>query len=97
VVGTGRRTLLRSCPEAAMIPAEGGCGVASGGVSAVWSAIPGPGVRIPGAGTRVPGPEGRVLEAGVEMVLFGAECRELAREVVDLLQKCDVVGGVDQR
>jgi hypothetical protein len=85
VVGAGGRTLLRSCPEAAMVPAEGGCGVASGGGSAVWSAIPGAGVWMPGAGSRVPGAVGRVL--------LSAECRHLAREVVDLLQKCGVVGG----
>jgi hypothetical protein len=60
VVGAGWRTLLRFCPEAAMVPAEGGCGVASGGGSAVWSAIPGARVRIPGAGTRIPGAEGRI-------------------------------------
>jgi hypothetical protein len=77
-----------------MVPADGGCGVASGGGSAVWSAIPGAGVRIPGAGTRVPGAEGTVPEAGAETVLLGAECRHLAEEVVDLLQKCGVVGGL---
>jgi hypothetical protein len=62
----------------------------SEGGSSVWSAIPGAGVRIPGA-------EGRVPEAGAETVLLGAECCHLVREVIDLLQKCDVVGGVDQR
>jgi hypothetical protein len=31
VVGAGWRNLLRSCPEAAMVPAEGGCSVAPGG------------------------------------------------------------------
>jgi hypothetical protein len=35
---------------------------------------------------------GRIPEAGAETVLLGAECRLLAREVVDLLQKCGVVG-----
>jgi hypothetical protein len=92
MVGAGWRTLLRSCSEAVMVPAEGGCGVASGGGSAVWSAIPGAGVRMPCAGTRVPGAEGRVLWAGPETVLPGAECRHLAGEVVDLLQKCGVGG-----
>jgi hypothetical protein len=89
----GRGTLLRSVSEAALVPAEGGYGVATGGGSSVWSAIPGAGVRIPGAGTRVAGAEGRVPEAGAETVLLGAECRHLAREFVDLLQKCGVVGG----
>jgi hypothetical protein len=91
-VGAGLGTLLRSGSEAAMVPAEGGCGVASGRGSAVWSAIPGAGVWIPGAGTRVPGAVGRVPEAGAETVLLGAECRHLAGEVVDLLQKCGVGG-----
>jgi hypothetical protein len=95
VVGTGWSTLLRSCPEASMVPAEGGCDVASGGRSAVCSAIPGAGIS--GARTRVPGAERRVPEAGAEVVLLGAECRRLAREVVDLLQKCGVFRGVDQR
>jgi hypothetical protein len=93
VVGAGWRALLRSCPEAAMVPAEGGCGVASGEGSAVWWAIPGAGVPIPGAGTRVPGAEGRVPEADAETVHLGAECRHMAREVVDLLQKCGFFEG----
>jgi hypothetical protein len=93
VVGAGRSTLLRSGSQAAMVPAEGGCGVASGGGSAVRSAIPGTGARISGAGTRVPGAEGKVPEAGAEAVLLGAECRHVAEEVLDLLQKCGVVGG----
>jgi hypothetical protein len=97
VVGAGWRTLLRSCHEAVMVPAEGGCGVASGGGSAVWLAFPGAGAGISGAGTRVPGAEERVPEAGAEAVLLGAECRHLEGEVLDLLQKCGVVGGLDQR
>jgi hypothetical protein len=60
--------------------------------TSVWSAIPGAGVWIPRAGTRVPGAVGKVPEDGVETVLLGAECRHLAREVVDLLQMCGVVG-----
>jgi hypothetical protein len=92
VVGAGWSTLLLSCPEAAMVPAEGGCGVASGRGSAVWSAISGAGAGIFGAGTSVSGAEGRVPEAGAEAVLLGAECRHLAGEVPDLLQKCGVVG-----
>jgi hypothetical protein len=76
-----------------MVPAEGGCGVSSGGGSDVWSAIPGAGVRIPGAGKSVPGAEGRGPEAGAETVLLGSEYRHLAREVIDLLRKCGVVGG----
>jgi hypothetical protein len=87
VVGAGWRTLLRTCPEAVMVPAEGGSGVASRGGSAVWSAIPGAGAGISGA-------EGRVPEAGAEVVLLGVESRHLAGEVLDLLQKCGVVGGV---
>jgi hypothetical protein len=43
VVGAGWRTLLRSFPEPAMVPAQGRCDVVSGGGSAVWSAIPGAG------------------------------------------------------
>jgi hypothetical protein len=93
VVGAGWSTLLRSCPETAMVPAEGGCGVASGGGSAVWSAIPGAGARIRGAGTRVLGAEGRVPEAGSEAVLLGAECHHLAGVVLELVQKCGVDGG----
>jgi hypothetical protein len=31
-------------------------------------------------------------EAGAEAVLLGAECRQLAGEVLDLLQKCGVFG-----
>jgi hypothetical protein len=77
---------LRSGPEAAMLPAEGGCGVALEGGSAVWSAIPGAGAGISSAGTRVP-------EGGAEAVLLGAECRHLGGEVLDLLQKCGVVKG----
>jgi hypothetical protein len=92
-VDAGWCTLLRSCPEAAMVPAEDECGVASGGGSTVWSAIPGAGDRIPGAGIWVPGAEGRVSEAGTETVPLGTECRHLPREVVVLLQKCGVVGG----
>jgi hypothetical protein len=76
-----------------VLAAEIGYGVALGGGSAVWSKIPGAGAGISDAGTRVPGAEGRVPEAGAETVLLGAECRHLAGEVVDLLQKCGVVGG----
>jgi hypothetical protein len=71
MVGAGWHTLLRSGPEAAMVPAEGGCGVGSGGGSAVWSAIPGAGAGISGAGTRIPGAEGRIPEAGAEVVQLG--------------------------
>jgi hypothetical protein len=78
VVGAGRRTLLRSCSEAAMVPTEDGCGVASGGVSAVWSAIP-------GSGRLVLEPGSLKVRGGV---LLGAECRHLAGEVVNHLQKC---------
>jgi hypothetical protein len=92
-VGAGRGTLLRLGPEAAMVPAEGGCGVALGGGSAARSAIPGARVGISGAGTRVPGAEGRVPEAGAKAVLLGAECRHLAGEVLDFLQKCGVIMG----
>jgi hypothetical protein len=92
-VGAGRGTLLPSGSKAAMVPAEGRCGVAAVGGSAVWLAIPGARARIVGAGTRVPGAEGRVPEVGAETVLLGVECHHLAREVVDLLQKCGVVGG----
>jgi hypothetical protein len=58
-----------------------------------FSAIPGAGARISGAGRRVPGAEGRVPEAGPEVVLIGTDCRHLAGEVLDLLQKCGVFGG----
>jgi hypothetical protein len=64
VVGAGWSTILRSCPETAMVPAGGGCGVASGGGSAVWSAIPGAGARISGAGTRVLGGSLKLLRVG---------------------------------
>jgi hypothetical protein len=97
VVGVGRSTLLRCDSEAAMVPAEGGCGVASGKGSAVRSAIPGAGARIYDAGARVPGGEGSVPEAGAEAVLLGAECHHLSGEVLDLLQKCGIVGGLDRR
>jgi hypothetical protein len=93
LVGAGWRTLLRSCPEAAIVLAEDGCGVTSGGGSAVWWAIPGTAVRIPGSGSRVPGAGGSVPEGGAETVLLGAECHHLTREVFDLLQKCGVFGG----
>jgi hypothetical protein len=93
VVGAGRSIFLRSGSEAATVPAESGCGVAPGGGPAVRSAIPGARAGIYGAGTRVPGAEGRVPEAGAEAVLLGAEYRHLAGEVLDLLQKCSVVGG----
>jgi hypothetical protein len=84
---------LRSGPEAAKIPAEGGCGVALGGRSAVRSAIHVAVAGTSGAGTRVPGAAGKVPEAGAEVVLLSAECRHLAVEVLDLLQKCGVIGG----
>jgi hypothetical protein len=42
----------------------------------------------------VDGAERRVPEAGSEMVLLGAECRHLAREVVD---PAEVWWWVDQR
>jgi hypothetical protein len=84
VVGAGRSTLMRPGSEAAMVPTEG-CGVSSRGGSAVRSVIPGAGPWISGAGTRVP-------EAGAVAVVLGAECRHLAREVLDLLQNCGVVG-----
>jgi hypothetical protein len=48
---------------------------------------------IYGAGTRVSGAEGRVPEAGAEVFLLGVKCRHLVGEVLDLLQKCGVVGG----
>jgi hypothetical protein len=79
-----------------MVPTEGGCGVASGGGSAVRAAVPGAGAWIYVAGARVSGAEGRFPETGAEVVLLGAECCYLAGEVLDLLQMCDVVG-VDQR
>jgi hypothetical protein len=93
VVGAGWSTLLRSCPEAAMVPAEGGCCVALGRECAVCSAIPVAAAGNSSAGPRVPGAEGRVPEAGAKAVLLGAECRRLAGEVLDFLQKCGVVGG----
>jgi hypothetical protein len=40
VVGAVWITLLRYYPEATLVPAEGGCGVAPGGGSVVWPAIP---------------------------------------------------------
>jgi hypothetical protein len=42
-VGAGSGTLLHSGPEAAMVPAERGCGVSSGGGSVVRLPIPGGG------------------------------------------------------
>jgi hypothetical protein len=79
VVGTGRSTLLRSGSEAAMVPAEDGCGVASGGGSAVRSAIPGAAAGISGAGTRVPRAEGRrscsVLSASTWQERSSISCR----------------------
>jgi hypothetical protein len=50
------------------------------------------GAGISGARARFPGAEGRVPEFGAEAVLLGAECRHLAGEVLDLLQKCGVGG-----
>jgi hypothetical protein len=91
--GAGRSTLLRSGFEAAIVPAEGGCSVISGGRSAAWMAVPGAGAGIPGAGARVPRAEGRVPEAGAKMVLLSAECCHLAGEFLDSLQKCGVVRG----
>jgi hypothetical protein len=85
---------LRSGSEAAMVPAEGGCGVASGGGSAIRATVPGAGAVISGAGARVPGAERRDPESGVEVVLLGAGCRHLAGEVLDRLKKCGVVWGV---
>jgi hypothetical protein len=96
LVGAGRGTLWRSGPETAMVLTVGGCVVASGGGSAVLVAVPGAGAGITGAGARVPVAERRVSKTGAEAVLLGAECRHLAGEVIDLLQKCGVVeGGVD--
>jgi hypothetical protein len=40
VVVTGRRALLRSVPEAAAVPAEGGFSVISGGGSAALAVVP---------------------------------------------------------
>jgi hypothetical protein len=79
---------------------RGGFGVASGGRSATWAAVPGDragftaaGARIPGAGTGVPGAEERVPESGAKAVVFSGECCHLAGEVLNLLQKCGFVRG----
>jgi hypothetical protein len=55
----------------------------------------GAGDRILGVGTRVPGTEESVLEGGAREVLFGGECCHRAEEVLDPLQKCGAVRGVD--
>jgi hypothetical protein len=85
-VRAGRSTLLRSGSKAAMVPAEGGCSVISGGGSADWTAVPGAEVGIPGARARVPG-------AGAEAVLLGVECCHLSGEVLDAPQKFGAVWG----
>jgi hypothetical protein len=87
-VGTGQSTLLRSGSKAAMVPAEGGCSVISGRGSAACTAVP-------GAGAGIPGDEARVPEAGAKAIVLGAECCHLAGEVLNPLQKCSVVGGVN--
>jgi hypothetical protein len=73
VVGAGRCTLLRSGSETSVVPAEGGCCVVLGGGSAVLTAVSGGRAGISGTGVEVSGAEGRVREAGSEVVLFGAE------------------------
>jgi hypothetical protein len=40
---------------------------------------------VPGAGARIPG-------VGAKMSQLGAECCHLAREVLDVLQKCVALG-----
>jgi hypothetical protein len=84
-VGAGRSTDFRSGFEVAMIPAEGGCSVISGGRCAARTAVPGTGVVIPGADARVP-------EADAKAGLLGAECCHLAGVVLYPLQKCSVFG-----
>jgi hypothetical protein len=70
--------------EAAMVPAEDECSIISGGDSAARTAVPGAVAGIPGAGAKA--------------VLLGADCCQLAGEVLDPLQKYGVVGGgVNQR
>jgi hypothetical protein len=83
-----------------MVPAGGGFGVASGGESVTWAAVPGDRAGITGAGARVPGPGRRVAgagarvpEAGAKAVPFSGECCHLAGEVLYSLQKSGAVGG----
>jgi hypothetical protein len=61
----GLITLLRPGSVAAMVPAEGGCSVISGGESATL-------VEVPGTGEGTPG-------AGAKLDLISAECSHLAR------------------
>jgi hypothetical protein len=78
VRAAGLSTLLCAGSIVAMVPAEGGCSVISGGGSAAWAVVPAAGARIPGAGAR----------AG----LLGAECCHLAGQVLVTPQKCGAVG-----
>jgi hypothetical protein len=76
-VGTGLSILLRPGSVAAMVPAEGGCSIISGGGSTARAAVPGAGAWVPGAEAM--------------MSPLGAACCHLAGEVFDTLQKCSAV------
>jgi hypothetical protein len=93
VVGTGRGTLLRSGSKAATVPKESGCGVDSGGGSAIRAVVSWAGLGISGTGVGVSGAEGRIRKPGAEAFLLGTECRHLLEEVLDPLLRCDAAGG----
>jgi hypothetical protein len=73
VVGAGWCTLLCSGSETAVVSAEGGCYVISGGGSAVLVAVPVARVGISSAGAGILGTGVGVPGAGTEAVLFSAE------------------------
>jgi hypothetical protein len=92
VVGARWCTLLRCSSETAVVPAEGGCCVVSGGGSTVLAAVPGcragissAGAGVSGTGVGVSVAEGRVPDGGAEAVPLGAEKRHLSGEVLNLL------------
>jgi hypothetical protein len=92
VVVAGRRALLCSVPEAAVVPAEGGFSVVSGG-SAALVAVLRARTGITGVMVEVSWVGGKVSEALAWAVFLGAERRHLMGELQDFLLNCGCVGG----
>jgi hypothetical protein len=72
-------------PEAAVVPAEGGFSVVSGGGSAALAAVPRARTGISGVMVEVSWVGGKVPEAFAGAVFLGAERRHLTGELRDFL------------
>jgi hypothetical protein len=93
VVAAGRRAILRSVLEVAVVPAEGGFSVVSGGRSAALVAVPRARTGISGVMVQVSCVGGKVPEAFAGAVFLGAGRRHLTGEFRDFLLNCSCVEG----